>query len=99
MSEVLARWNGLPQEEAVLQILPCCGSKSWAATMASKRPLHDEAALLAASDETWRGLGKTDWLEAFESHRESEKCLRKRLLGGSLPRGRPKSNRKLPHRM
>ena len=68
MSEVLARWNGLPQEEAVLQILPCCGSKSWAATMASKRPLHEEAALLAASDETWRGLGKTDWLEAFESH-------------------------------
>src|SRR5256885_2211639 len=68
MSEVLARWNGLPQEEAVLEILPCCGSKSWAATMASKRPLHEEAALLAACDETWRGLGETDWLEAFQSH-------------------------------
>jgi 2-oxo-4-hydroxy-4-carboxy-5-ureidoimidazoline decarboxylase len=36
--------------------------------MASKRPLREEAALLAASDETWRGLGKTDWLEAFQSH-------------------------------
>jgi 2-oxo-4-hydroxy-4-carboxy-5-ureidoimidazoline decarboxylase len=25
-------------------------------------------ALLAASDETWRGLGESDWMEAFHSH-------------------------------
>jgi 2-oxo-4-hydroxy-4-carboxy-5-ureidoimidazoline decarboxylase len=36
--------------------------------MASKRPMNDEAALLAASDEIWRGLGEVDWLEAFRSH-------------------------------
>jgi 2-oxo-4-hydroxy-4-carboxy-5-ureidoimidazoline decarboxylase len=36
--------------------------------MAAKRPMDEEAALLAVSDEIWRGLGEADWLEAFESH-------------------------------
>jgi 2-oxo-4-hydroxy-4-carboxy-5-ureidoimidazoline decarboxylase len=30
--------------------------------------MGEEAALLAASDEIWRGLGEADWLEAFKSH-------------------------------
>jgi len=68
VSEVLARWNGLPQEEAVREILACCGSRSWAASMASKRPIHDETSLFAASDAIWRSLGEPDWLEAFRSH-------------------------------
>jgi 2-oxo-4-hydroxy-4-carboxy-5-ureidoimidazoline decarboxylase len=68
LSEVLARWNALPQEEAVREILPCCGSHAWAAAMASKRPLRDDGALLAASDEIWHSLGEADWLEAFRSH-------------------------------
>ena len=68
MSEVLAHWNGLPHEEAAREILPCCGSGTWAASMALKRPMGEEAALLAASDEIWRGLGEADWLEAFENH-------------------------------
>src|SRR6202166_2481623 len=29
-SRVLTRWNTLSAEEAVLEILPCCGSNSWA---------------------------------------------------------------------
>jgi len=36
--------------------------------MASNRPMDEEAALLAVSDEIWRGLGEADWLEAFKSH-------------------------------
>jgi 2-oxo-4-hydroxy-4-carboxy-5-ureidoimidazoline decarboxylase len=68
VSEVLARWNGLPQNEAAREILPCCGSKAWAAAIAAKRPLHDDVALLAASDKIWSGLGEADWLEAFRSH-------------------------------
>jgi 2-oxo-4-hydroxy-4-carboxy-5-ureidoimidazoline decarboxylase len=68
VSEVLARWNGLPHEEAAREILPCCGSVAWAASMALKRPVEEEAALLAASDEIWRALGEADWLEAFRSH-------------------------------
>jgi 2-oxo-4-hydroxy-4-carboxy-5-ureidoimidazoline decarboxylase len=68
VSEVLARWNSLPTEEAARELLPCCVLNSWAALMASKRPILDQSALLAASDEIWRGLSEADWLEAFRSH-------------------------------
>jgi 2-oxo-4-hydroxy-4-carboxy-5-ureidoimidazoline decarboxylase len=68
VSEVLARWNGLPQEEAVREILACCGSRTWAANIASKRPIRDAASLLETSDAIWRSLGNADWLEAFRSH-------------------------------
>jgi 2-oxo-4-hydroxy-4-carboxy-5-ureidoimidazoline decarboxylase len=36
--------------------------------MALKRPLQDEASLLATSDLIWRSIGESDWLEAFRSH-------------------------------
>ena len=36
--------------------------------MASKRPIQDEASLLATSDVIWRSLSEPDWLEAFRSH-------------------------------
>lgn len=68
MSEVLARWNQLPPEEAAREILACCGSNAWASAMASKRPFLDDAALLAASNEVWRSLSEAGWLEAFRSH-------------------------------
>ncbi len=68
MSEVLARWNKLPQEDAAREILPCCGSETWAAGMASKRPIQDELSLMETSDTVWRGLSESDWLEAFGSH-------------------------------
>jgi 2-oxo-4-hydroxy-4-carboxy-5-ureidoimidazoline decarboxylase len=68
MSGVLARWNGLPFDEAAEQILPCCGSKSWANGMAARRPIHEEAALSAACDEVCGSLLESDWLEAFRSH-------------------------------
>jgi OHCU decarboxylase len=65
---VFERWNGLPVGEAIRAILPCCGSKAWAQEMVSRRPLTDVAALLDAADETWRGLSRSDWMEAFQSH-------------------------------
>jgi 2-oxo-4-hydroxy-4-carboxy-5-ureidoimidazoline decarboxylase len=68
MNNVLARWNFLPAATAVDEILPCCGSRSWADAMVARRPLPDEVALLATSDETWRRLAESDWLEAFRSH-------------------------------
>jgi OHCU decarboxylase len=64
----LARWNRLPMVEAAKEILPCCGSTAWADGISARRPLPDEAALLAASDETWRNLTEADWMEAFRSH-------------------------------
>jgi 2-oxo-4-hydroxy-4-carboxy-5-ureidoimidazoline decarboxylase len=68
VSGVLARWNALPREEAEREILACCGSRTWAASMASKRPIQDEASLLAASEAAWQSLREADWLEAFRSH-------------------------------
>jgi 2-oxo-4-hydroxy-4-carboxy-5-ureidoimidazoline decarboxylase len=68
LSEVLARWNELPQEEAAREILPCCGSEAWAAGMASKRPIQDELSLMETSDAVWQALGESDWLEAFRGH-------------------------------
>lgn len=65
---VLTHWNQLSVKEAENEILPCCGSTAWAARMAKRRPLDNEAALLAASDEIWRSLRETDWLQAFRSH-------------------------------
>jgi 2-oxo-4-hydroxy-4-carboxy-5-ureidoimidazoline decarboxylase len=68
VSDVLARWNVLPQEAAVKQILPCCGSQAWACEMAAQRPFQDEGALIAASDAVWRDLDESEWMEAFNSH-------------------------------
>jgi 2-oxo-4-hydroxy-4-carboxy-5-ureidoimidazoline decarboxylase len=76
MTDVLMRWNRLPTEDAEKEILPCCGSIAWAAALANRRPVPNEAALLAASDEIWHSLSETDWLQAFRSHPrigESEK--------------------------
>jgi 2-oxo-4-hydroxy-4-carboxy-5-ureidoimidazoline decarboxylase len=36
--------------------------------MVTGRPFADEAALLAASDQVWRNLARSDWMEAFRSH-------------------------------
>jgi 2-oxo-4-hydroxy-4-carboxy-5-ureidoimidazoline decarboxylase len=68
MSGVLAQWNTAPVEDAVREILPCCGSKAWAGVMVERRPFPDVTTLLAASDETWSNLTAEDWMEAFRSH-------------------------------
>jgi 2-oxo-4-hydroxy-4-carboxy-5-ureidoimidazoline decarboxylase len=68
MSDVLARWNSLPSDEAEEEILSCCGSKAWAHGMVARRPVLDEAALLATSDQVWKSLPESDWMEAFQSH-------------------------------
>jgi 2-oxo-4-hydroxy-4-carboxy-5-ureidoimidazoline decarboxylase len=68
MSGVLRRWNLLPPEAAANEILPCCGSRSWAEGVTGRRPLADEVTLLAVSDEVWMSLAEADWREAFGSH-------------------------------
>jgi 2-oxo-4-hydroxy-4-carboxy-5-ureidoimidazoline decarboxylase len=68
MSGVLDRWNQLPAQEAAQQILPCCGSMTWARELAARRPLPDETSLLTASDRIWNSLREQDWVEAFSKH-------------------------------
>src|SRR5262245_64298169 len=43
-------------------------SKAWARGLAVRRPIHDEAALLAVSDQVWNNLREADWMEAFRGH-------------------------------
>jgi 2-oxo-4-hydroxy-4-carboxy-5-ureidoimidazoline decarboxylase len=68
MNKTLARWNLLDADSAAQEILPCCGSHAWAAELASKRPLADQSALLAASSTVWLALPEEAWYEAFNSH-------------------------------
>lgn len=68
MNKVLARWNQLPLADAVHEIAPCCGSKSWAQCLANRRPIATEVLLVASSNEIWRNLSRSAWLEAFDSH-------------------------------
>jgi 2-oxo-4-hydroxy-4-carboxy-5-ureidoimidazoline decarboxylase len=68
MSDTLTRWNFLPATAAANEILPCCGSQAWVDGIVARRPLPNEESLLAASDEIWRSLTESDWLEAFRSH-------------------------------
>ncbi len=66
--DILARWNLLPVDEAARSIQPCCGSKAWAQEMVARRPIVDEAALLASASNVWKSLPRSDWMEAFRAH-------------------------------
>lgn len=65
---ILERWNALDADAAAREVLPCCGSLSWANSLAMRRPFASEQDLYAASDEVWTALPEKDWLEAFNSH-------------------------------
>jgi 2-oxo-4-hydroxy-4-carboxy-5-ureidoimidazoline decarboxylase len=68
MNAVLAGWNSLDRDTAAEAVLPCCGSRAWAAELAARRPIADEAALIAESSDVWHALPTEAWLEAFDSH-------------------------------
>ena len=68
MNESLALWNQATAADAAREILSCCGSTAWAERLTQRRPFADHASLLIVSDEIWRSLTPTDWLEAFRSH-------------------------------
>jgi 2-oxo-4-hydroxy-4-carboxy-5-ureidoimidazoline decarboxylase len=68
MNPVLVRWNSIDSTLAAEQILPCCGSRAWAAELAARRPIADDDHLLISSDAVWVSLPKAAWQEAFDSH-------------------------------
>jgi 2-oxo-4-hydroxy-4-carboxy-5-ureidoimidazoline decarboxylase len=68
MNKVLARWNSLDPAAAAREALPCCGSQAWAAALACRRPIADEASLMEASAGIWLALPPQAWQEAFDSH-------------------------------
>jgi OHCU decarboxylase len=64
----LDRLNSLPHDDAMRELLTCCGSREWARRMAAARPFANEASLLERADEVWWSLEERYWLEAFRSH-------------------------------
>ncbi len=84
MSTVLERWNSLDSKLAANEILPCCGSRSWAAELTARRPIADEDHLLIASDAVWFGLPTEAWQEAFDSHPRIGQQQAKKATDASL---------------
>jgi 2-oxo-4-hydroxy-4-carboxy-5-ureidoimidazoline decarboxylase len=68
MNTVLARWNSLDSATAAREALPCCGSQAWATALTARRPIADEASLIATSSAIWLALPEEAWQEAFDSH-------------------------------
>jgi 2-oxo-4-hydroxy-4-carboxy-5-ureidoimidazoline decarboxylase len=61
-------FNRLSTDEAMKDLLRCCGSRRWAEQVASRRPFADSASVVTAADEAWWKLDAADWLEAFTHH-------------------------------
>lgn len=68
MNPVLTQWNALPAEEAAQQILPCCGSQTWATQLALSRPILTPESLTELSDTLWTSLSAQDQREALHTH-------------------------------
>ena len=64
----LGWFNGLPDDQAVEELLAVCHSRRWAARVAAGRPYPDLATLQRTADEVWAALEPGDWLEAFAAH-------------------------------
>jgi OHCU decarboxylase len=68
LDQALRRLNALPDQEARVELLSCCGSRRWAARVSAGRPYADTAALLAAADAVWDAASEADIREAFDAH-------------------------------
>lgn len=65
---ILGEWNRMDAVSAAEMILPCNGSREWAAGVVRMRPLSTVQELFAAADHVWGALHESDWQEAFDSH-------------------------------
>jgi allantoicase len=63
------RWlNAKTPEVFEERVLPCCGSRAWAAGLGEKRPFASFEGLLRSADDVWAGLAPRDRLETFAAH-------------------------------
>ena len=86
----------LAQGEAEGEILPCCGSRAWARAMVARRPLRDEAALLARRMKSGASLSEADWMEAFRATRASARRRPSSLIEAIGGSGRRRSRAAWP---
>lgn len=72
----LGRWERLPGDAAVAQLLTFCASRAWAVTLISNWTYSGEENFLREAEAVWFSLSESDWLEAFAAHpRIGEKKL------------------------
>ena len=67
-SSALKRWHELSAEDAINEVLSCCGSRRWASALVAARPYRDAETLLRHAATAWHALSTEDWIEAFRSH-------------------------------
>jgi len=68
MNPVLAEWNQLDREAAIIALNHCCAATRWAEELTSLRPFANERDLLEAADKVWATMREEDWLQAFRAH-------------------------------
>ena len=91
---VLSLWNSLPPEKADAASLAMLRFESLGREMAARRPILDEASLLAACDEVWKNLPQSAGSKPFAAIRASAIRMRLPPRRRSPPRGRAKSSAK-----
>lgn len=62
---LLDQFNALTYDEAMKDLLRCCGARRWAARMAAMRPFPSVDAVFALAEKTWAGCDRADAVEAF----------------------------------
>jgi len=68
MSAGLKRLNELPRDEAISELMQCCGAHLWAEAMASARPFPTRGIFMQTADALWYAMTPEDWVEAFQEH-------------------------------
>lgn len=68
MNAVLAEWNRADAQDALEEMLACCGARRWAAAMVARRPMQDVVTLSTEADKAWSTMEEADWMEAFSCH-------------------------------
>lgn len=64
----LNEFNALSTDEAVKDLMRCCGARRWAAQMAARRPYNTVESVMKMADELWAKMERADALEAFSHH-------------------------------
>lgn len=63
-----AKLDAASESEARTMLERVNGASRWVEGMCARRPFGSDAALFAAADEVWRGMGREDVLEALSHH-------------------------------
>jgi OHCU decarboxylase len=68
LSDGLAWFNALSDEEARERLYGCLALRGWAESVAAGRPYESVSQLMAKVDAEMSDLGDGDWLQAFAAH-------------------------------